>query len=249
MAGAELKKPSGSNVETLQRLSKGGIKRATNNAVNFTLFDTRERVQERMQRVFDRPTKFTLKGVLVDKSKQSTLQGRLFLRDEASQGNAPAEYLRWQIRGGQREHTRVEGTLRRQNVIGAGQYIVPGPDVPRDKHGNVRRGTYQQMLAGLQAFTDPAQNPAAKRTKKGNVKRSTQGWFVLKESNKKPMAIAKRSGAGINLMFIVIDEAPVYAPIFNFKGFANRTARGLFPSRWRRAVTRELRKQAQRSAG
>lgn len=236
-ARIEVQRGNGATLLAIRNLERGGMRRVTNNAINFTLFDTRERVQKLMRRVFDQPTPFTVRGVRVQKSRVGGLQGRLFLRDEATKGTPPAKYLRHQVRGGDRVAKRTEVALRRADIILPDQFIAPGPDVRRNKFGNVSSGTYTRMLSALGA-SESGQNSSS----------GTKGWFLMRRRGKR-IAIAQRLRTKTKIMFWILDDAPNYERRFRFKRFANQTARRLFSARFQRALSREVRRGLQRQAG
>jgi len=220
----------GQQVKTTRALARGRLRKATNDALNWTAFDTRERMQKYLRRVLDRPTKFTLKGVLVDKSKQSTLRSRIKMRDEASKGTSPAKYLEPLRSGGTRQAKRSEKALRRAGHILPDQFIVPGPDARLNRFGNVSSGMYTKMLSGLGASSDPQQNSP------GNG-----GWFIMRQGDKR-IAIAKRLKTKTKIMFWLVDDAPQYQQQIRFSRIAAKTARKLFPARFDRALDRVLRR-------
>jgi len=220
----------GTQIKVIRALARGRLKKATNDAINFTAFDTRERMQKYLRRVLDRPTKFTLRGVQVDKSKQSTLRARVRIRDEATKGTPPAKYLSVLQRGGARQAKRSEKALRRAGIILPDQFLAPGPDANLNKFGNVTAGMYTKMLSGLGASSDPLQNSAG-----------SNGWFVMRKGGKR-IAIARRLKTKTKIMFWILDSAPRYNEQIRFGRVASRFARKLFPARFDRALDRVLRR-------
>ncbi len=221
--------------------ARGRLPRATKNALNWTAFDTRERVQKLMRRVFHEPTKFTLKGVLVDKATNRRLRSSVYLRDEATKGTPPAKYLQHQVRGTSRQPKRFEAALRSRGLIGSNQFVVPGPDAPLNKAGNVTGGRTQKILSALGGSRDAAQDSA-----------TSGGYFVMREAGPrhrgtlegrgKAIAIAKRLKTKLKILFWVVDDAPDYSRRLRFDRFSRKTATKLFPARFDRALNRELRR-------
>lgn len=220
----------GQRIKVIRALARGRLRKATNDAINWTAFDTRKRIQKYLRRTLDRPTRFTLGGVRVGKSKQRTLRARLRMRDKATKDTPPAKYLRNLAQGGTRAAKRSEKALRRAGHILPDQFIAPGPDARLNKHGNVSSGTYTKMLSGLGASSDPLQNKA-----------SGSGWFVMRKGGKR-IAIAQRLKTKTKIVFWIVDGAPRYQQQLRWSRAARRISSKLFPARFDRALDRVLRR-------
>lgn len=220
----------GTQTKVTRALARGKLKKATNDAINWTTFDTRERMQKYLRRTIDRPTPFTMRGLIAKRSTQRRLLGRVLIRDEATKGTPPAKYLQNLQEGGPRQAKRSEKALRRAGHILPGQFIVPGPGARPNKYGNVTSGMYTKMLSGLGASSDPQQNSA-----------TSNGWFVMRKRGKR-IAIARRLKTKTKIMFWIVDGAPQYEKQMRFKRTAGRISRKLFPARFDRALDRVLRR-------
>lgn len=80
-------------------LKRRHIPKATNDAINKTLFGLRKEMMKQTSKKLDRPIAFTQKGFLVNQSKVNKLIGRLFIKPVV------AQYLGFQIDGGVRQGT------------------------------------------------------------------------------------------------------------------------------------------------
>lgn len=85
----------------LTKMQKKQIPFATSIAINNTLFGLRKEMSKQLDKKLDRPTPFTKRGFLVDKSKKTKLVGTLFLKDVV------ADYLQYQIDGGVRINSKM----------------------------------------------------------------------------------------------------------------------------------------------
>lgn len=219
----------GRRVKAIRALSRGRLRRAVNNAVNWTAFDTRTRLRKYLDKKIDRPTRRTVDSVRVARSKQRTLSARVYILDDlAAKGTAPAKYLEHLQYGGARGPKRSEKALRRAGHILPDQYIVPGPHARLNKFGNVSAGMYTKMLSGLGASPDPLQNQA-----------TSNGWFVMRKRGKR-IAIARRLKTKTKIMFWIVDGPPRYSRQLRFSRVGRRVARKLFPRRFTRALKRAI---------
>ena len=187
-------------------------------ALNETAEIIRKAEVAEMVRVFDAPTPFTLRSVLITRATKAKPEAVIFLRNHALKGVAPAKYLRAEVEGGTRRYKGMEQLLR--NVPGGllpNEYMMPGEGARLDAYGNVSRGQVQQILSVLRAQRDPYQN-----TKKGakNAKR----YFIAHINGRK--GIYERVGQyRIMPVFIVVKKTPKYQPRFRFYDVARNVAK------------------------
>lgn len=226
-------------------------------ALNYLAFNTREELQRQMQKIFDRPTSFTLRGVLVQKATAEHLQARVFLRDEATKGIPPAKYLQSQINGGGRSLKRFEKALQRIGLLPPGMYAVPSKYAPLDRSGNFPRGELIRLLSQLRAFGEQgyranASQKSLDRRWKNTKSRRGQRYFVLHEqSGKLPPGIYLRKNygddsriahlqhGGAKPIFIFV-QAPGYSARFPFRKIATSVARQQIQKVFRAALKRHL---------
>jgi hypothetical protein len=90
-----------------------------------------------MQRVFDRPTPFTMRAVGFTPATKQKLQAQVFIKD------AQAKYLEAQVDGGAR-HLK---TFEERMTVTAGQLVVvPGDQAPRNAYGNVSKAQLLKII-------------------------------------------------------------------------------------------------------
>ncbi|MGS0648017.1 hypothetical protein ACU81Q_10335 [Komagataeibacter melomenusus] len=139
----------------LARLSEGGIRSATANAMNKLANGARWQIVDRMKEVFDNPSRFTLGGFYVKKATPSDLSAWVGTIDFAPKGNPAIRYLGPQIWGGPRDMKRSEKAL---SAISGGQFWVPGPGAPLDAYGNIQRGELVRIISRLGLMLDASAN-------------------------------------------------------------------------------------------
>lgn len=92
----------------------------------------------------------------------------VYLRDEASKGQSPAQYLLPQITGGMVLRTRFQNRLARELEGYNGRYMIPLADSPAaelNQLGRIRAQQYVSALYGIKAMeTVRASNRASYRT-------------------------------------------------------------------------------------
>jgi hypothetical protein len=155
----------------ISELDKVQIPNAANIALNQALFQTRKRLREEANTVFEKKTPFTINSFLYEKPKQrgDDLEGRVFVRDDAPGGNAPSRYLDPHIRGGKAYSTRFQRALERtvvtqidgRRTTAKQQATMMSPSaskigVRRNKYGNMTPGQYGQILSGLKGGVSSA---------------------------------------------------------------------------------------------
>lgn len=126
--------------------------------------------QEEMPRVFDRPTKFTLRSTRVIPATKKRLWAEVKIKDESFKSVAPIKWLEPQIRGGTRALKRFEQRLVSAGAMPSGHFAVPASGADYDAFGNMSRGEIVRMLSDLQAHWDTRQNTTA--TSRGRRRRS-----------------------------------------------------------------------------
>lgn len=168
-------------------LEKQNLDFAIVQACNKTAFGVREAWQRAAPRVFDRPTPLTVNAALYTKATKQTLYAEIFIRNEASKGNSPAQYLNAEVQGGPRRPKGMERLLQSAGLMPQGSFAVAGNDAPRDQYGNVSAGQVRKILsqlrAGLEAGYTSNETDAGrdKRLKRQRKRGGGGSFFVLQE--------------------------------------------------------------------
>jgi len=196
-------------------------------ALNRTATYLKVQEADYMGDTFNSAGKLTRSAPMTSKwAKKERLEFNFFLRDDATKGNAPANYLAPQVYGGQVMVTRFNKRLRRKGVIGENQFVPywvsSQPVVRRGAGGKVTPGFLQEVASSLGALDD---------IKKGKNKKTGREYFTLgldeggtrtydfkpgnpyRDSQKEdgyegPGIYFRRKNTDLALVFRVIDEVP-----------------------------------------
>jgi hypothetical protein len=153
-------------ITELQRVQ---IPRAGAIALNQAVFEGTQELKSQAKNVFSNPVPFTYNAFLYRKATPEMLEAKIFIRDEAPKGNAPAKYLLPQIYGGKHYPTRFQGALlntvvefgggRRSQVGQRGKMMVPNLRSEKtrlNQYGNMTPGQYTQILSALRVNVSSA---------------------------------------------------------------------------------------------
>jgi hypothetical protein len=195
-----------------------------------------------MQRVFDRPTRFTLNALYV---KLATKEDQFAVCEfKEGFGSVPAwRYLGPQVAGGKRSHKSFEKRLIAKGLMLPSEYAVPGKGAQLDAFGNVSASALTRMLSDLGAQNDSAQNATARSRKRARGRNRGQ-YLVLRGQGGAPPGVYLRKGARAIMPFMMFVRSPSYKPRFPFyeraqiitaQNYARRFAEG-----WERYVTPRL---------
>lgn len=120
----------------LPQLNRKALKQAINKTA---AVDCKGAVYDEMQRVFDRPTRYTLNSLQSSSSKGNELTAHVWFKDP---DRMRKHYLLPQVEGGPR---RLKGFERALDD----KMFIPGRGARMDKHGNVSAGQIRQLLSVL----------------------------------------------------------------------------------------------------
>lgn len=237
----------------LRRLADDGkMRRALSTALTRTAKDAQAAIQRKMPSVFDRPTPFTLKSVMIESATAQTLSARVFIRDEATKGTAPVKYLAPQAHGGARNQKRFERQLQAAGLLPPGMYAVPGEAAKLDGYGNWDRGQIVQVVAFLRAFGEQGykSNMSDKRRQGFSKKNGGVEYFVGRsKGGRGALGIWARyrfaGGSAIKPIALFV-RAPKYKQRFDFQRLANDVAVRELPVQVKRAVDESLARMAAR---
>lgn len=242
----------GSNIgsvrSALKKIQKGQVS-AFVSALNRTAFEIRDAERAEMEKVFDRPTRYTLNSVFYRYATLANIQSYVAVKNSDSQFH----YLLPQIHGGNRPQKRFEFMLRRIGILGKDEVTVPAPGsgVKRDMYGNMKSGQIVEILSQLQAFyLSGSQQNETQKSKARNLKQNYKArYFVARKGESRVGLGSWKSGEKVQhlksgiwaryktafgsaikpIMFFVPKAS--YRKRFDFYGVAERTAQREFPKK------------------
>ncbi len=230
------------HVQSLERQAKfAGVV-----ALNQTMFQVRQGVQDEMNKVFDNPTRYVVNSVSVRKASKDEPKAEVYLRYPGGKGVDPESVLQAQVFGGTRRAKRAERAFQRAGYLPSGMGMVPTSAVPRDGYGNVPGSFIVRIISYFKAFgeqgykanmTDKRRNSLAKfgRSERGFKTINGAAYFVSYERDRTMhlrRGIYMRRGihgSQVTPLFIFV-PMPAYQPRLKFFDVArDRAAREFGP--------------------
>lgn len=219
----------------LDNYQRDQIPFATSVALNRTAGIAKDAMVREMVSVFDRPTRYTLNSLYVKPSTKRSLTVMVGFKDFSPKGKAPWSWISPHIAGGTRESKRSEDLLRAAGILPQGWYIVPGSGARRNAFGNISSGQMQQILSGLRASRDSAQNSTA-RSAKRNRKPKQYFAAIPGRTHLKPGVYQRVSQFRIKPVLIFVQSVN-YKPRLKFE----KVIRAAFDGHFRREFGKALR--------
>lgn len=167
-----------------------------------------------MQRVFDRPTRWTLNSLQLIPATKQRLSAEIGYRSFG--GTPPDRYLGPQVEGGNRSHKSHEKALIAAGIMRGNEFAVPGQGAVLDAFGNMGTGQITRILSQLQASRDPMQN-MTQRSRKRALRRAGGRYFLMRGRSVSD-GIYLRSSERTIVPVLVFVRAPRYAPRYPFYG-------------------------------
>ncbi|SCY61752.1 hypothetical protein [Paracoccus tibetensis] len=223
----------------LKQLIDKDARRAASWALNDTADDVLKHVQDRMDRVFDRPTRFTNNAFMVWRAKPNSLEAEVMERATVGRRH----FLKVQELGGARAQTGLERLMASQ--LGAGgmimQAAVPAEGAKLDAYGNWANAERRQAIAAVSG-------PAATAPAAGAKTRRRAGFFVSKPGSALSPGIWKRAPDGsISKVLHFTAGAPVYGPRLGFMDGASEVYADRLPAHLARTIEKMIERVAAKS--
>lgn len=203
-----------------------------------------------MQRVFDRPTRWTLGAIKV--KPLSSMEVQVGILDPEGYYKRAANYIGTQVSGGQRKMKAMEKALQQYGLMPSGWFAVPGAGAKIDDYGNMSSGQIRQILSWFDAaerWAGSTQNMgAAGRAKRMKGTRRNVGfeYFVVlpgRQTNLKQPGIYQRfffgQGKAIKPVLIYV-KAAKYGARFDFQRVAQETANRVWQQEFNQAIQADL---------
>jgi len=176
-----------------------------------------------INRVIDKPNRFTQTAIGVKWATPSTLTATVFVKP------IQAKYLAVQMTGGTRAMKISE--QRFAAAVGRLPALVPSRDIKKDQYGNLSKATQVRLLA-------EAEGKKATTVKKRRSK--TSGAFAIKNKAGQVIGIFKRTATGIEPLMLATRSAPQYRKRFDFLAVA---AKATAPDKVQAIVARRIERE------
>ena len=165
-----------------------------------------------MQRVFDRPTPYTLNALAVKPATRKSMMASVEFKDGF--GGTPAKrFLNPQVHGGARSQKSHE--LQIAPLLKGYSYLVPANGFPLNSYGNVNVGTLRKIISQLKVSRDETSN--ASDSRRSRAKRSAQAFFIPKNGR----VVMERKGKTAKPALVGV-RSPRYSKRFPFYETADR---------------------------
>ncbi|MBF0308114.1 MAG: hypothetical protein HQL56_01110 [Magnetococcales bacterium] len=236
-----------SDVEQIRAILSGmgsAVQFGTKVAINKTAYEVRSAERAEMQRVFDRPIRYTLNSLKVQTaSSQNGMEASDWFKKPADSGaERKSHYLEPQVFGGPRRDKASERLLKIKGVLPINQQWVPTPATKYDSAGNPNKGQIQQILSGLQAFLEinAQQNATARSRRRNRVRREVS---VAKDQRGNPYGIR------FNGRLVYYFVKPKYPKRFKFYEVGEHKAHEILPGLLQSEIRRSIARYAARHGG
>lgn len=247
-------------IGTITEIEKTVLPNASYKALNRAVFLTsREILPSKAANPatgFSQTVPFTRKSFLYDKPIRTThtIESRIYIRDDAPKGNAPADYLAPNLPGGPNTayRTRFQRRLEAKGILGGGKDNYMMPALKGMGRSKLPKGEYTRALWGVRAMEDlrggfdyekksyktagsyvwvpsdfahmPDEFAEPYRTKIRTMWKKTTGRFELPKGG-----IYKVVGGRLKQRFISLPDTPSgYSPKFEFLSIATESVKKIF---------------------
>ncbi len=134
-------------------------RRALEQTLDYTAARMADAVRTQILRVFDRPTQYTINGVMVTKTRNHNMRASVWLRHPPRMS---ASYLTPQVDGGGRKLKGFERALGQDK-------FMPGESASMDNHGNVKTSQIKAVLKAARSGSSKLYVYLPKGSKKGQL--------------------------------------------------------------------------------
>lgn len=119
---------------------------------------------------FNRPTPYISKSTFSTVATKMKPEAVVGIRDQASRGASPAQYIKEHFGGGLRGNKPFELLLSSAGILPNGWKAIPAAGLKRDKYGNPNRTQLKEILGSLRSRV---------RVLAGRGGRTGRGYFVV----------------------------------------------------------------------
>lgn len=200
---------------------------------------------DEMTRVFDRPTRWTLRSAFTKPATKRTLTATVGMKDQAYGGNrlSSAQILAHHFTGGDRHHKALEMWLRRGGYLGNDEFVVPGAGARLNRYGNMSRALVQQIMSQLHVGLDPSSYSSKSTRSQRNVRRAGVIFWSRGSGRTAhlPRGAWQRSGVHLVRPLLLAVDSPTYRQIIDFPRLAQPIVREHIHTQFERSLADALR--------
>lgn len=142
-------------------------------ALTKTAQDVKTAQQKEIEKVFDRPTRYTMNSVFMKPATKVRPEAEVWLK----WGSRPEHYLLPHIKGGARPLKRFEDRMVKVGLLKASERLVPTGLAPVDAFGNIGRGAITRILSQLKTAVVVGDYSNASNSARSRKKRSGEQFF------------------------------------------------------------------------
>ena len=258
----------------LNDLAKSQVPWAKVTALTWTGYSAKKRLYAQMRAKFDRPSPFVVPSEALDRQDNigsmrvewATLAkpyAVVKMKDQttAKQRVATDPLLRHHFFGGRRVAKGMELWFREKGLLAAGEFLVLGDKLTRDRYGNMGMATWNKMVSQLgltgggKGYDRDASNKRG--SKKNQAAAGTIFWSAGPQAkklidvetgieygfpgkpgrqNNLPKGVWVRNGAELVCVLAVVSKAPSYKQLFNLQQIAAEAVREDFAKNFNAAL-------------
>jgi hypothetical protein len=210
--------------------------RITAQALTFASQRAQRAIVDEMPRVFaGGASRYSLNSTRIEPATVDKLFARVAVKDIASSGNLPEDYLFPSVFSGSRKEKRFERALRFDGLLRTGERAIPGDFAPLDAQGNYKVGQLRTLLRSLKGIKRVNPSAADRSFGTRSPGRTRGDLFVGQPGGRGQAGVYRRVGAGragnkaLQPLLIFVTKAPRYTQRLDFEGIARTTAQREFP--------------------
>ncbi len=189
--------------------------------------------------VFDNPTSYIVRSTFSTSAKKTDLNATIGVRDQATRGASPAQYVRESFTGKSRGLKPYEVALQASGALPSGMRAVPGAGLKLDRFGNPDRKQITEILGALRRRI---------AVFSGRGKRVTRiAYFVRNPGDARPQARHLEPGVWRRIerdavvpVFLFVKEA-AYSKVIDLPAIAGRVVSIRFADEFGKALAGAVR--------
>ena len=222
-------------LKNLNDLERNQLPFAGSLALNATGKDVIEENQRLMDKVFDRPTRWTRNAFWLRRSTKRNLIASVERKTAISR----RFYLEIQAEGGTRRKTGIERLLiNKLSYPGGIEAIVPTRGQRRNRYGNVSPAAMNRILAGLKVQLNNAQSSGKVASSQAGARRAR--YFVPAPGSKLSPGVFEQRGTKLKKVLAFSQSRARYTARFPMQSHGQAYAKRVLPAHFRTALNRAL---------